>query len=87
MYYKRGNERKALAHFGRAMEYGAPAAVGLLDLPQQLLDMIMLEAMKSAVDVARVNKRTAEAARVIVKREKACSCSTTSASISRARAP
>ena len=33
MYYKRGNERKAVAHFGRAMEYGA---MSLLDLPPEL---------------------------------------------------
>jgi surface protein len=67
MHYKRGNERKAIAHFGRAMEYGA---MSLLDLPQELLDKILLEAMRSAMSVARVNRQTARAARAIVKREK-----------------
>jgi hypothetical protein len=67
MYYKRGNERKAVAHFGRAMEYGVTS---LLDLPQELLDRIMLEAMRSAMSVARVNRQTAQATRAIVKREK-----------------
>ena len=67
VHYKRGNERKAIAHFGRAMEYGA---MSLLDLPQELLDKILLEAMRSAMSVARVNRQTAVAARAIVKREK-----------------
>ena len=67
VHYKRGNERKAIAHFGRAMEYGA---MSLLDLPPELLDKILLEAMRSATSVARVNKQTAVAARAIVKREK-----------------
>lgn len=67
MHYKRGNERKAVAHFGRAMEYGA---MSLLDLPPELLDKILLEAMRSATSVARVNRQTAVAARAIVKREK-----------------
>lgn len=67
VHYKRGNERKAIAHFGRAMEYGA---MSLLDLPPELLDKILLEAMRSATSVARVNRQTAVAARAIVKREK-----------------
>jgi surface protein len=69
MYYERGNERKALAHFGRAMEYGA-GTLGLLDLPPEILDKIMLEVMRSAMEVASVNKQTARAAIGIVNREK-----------------
>ena len=67
MYYRRGNERKALAHFGRAMEYGAAS---LLDLPPDILDKIMLEAMSSAMTVARANKHTAAAGRAIIARER-----------------
>ena len=60
MYYKRGDERsfrKALAHFGRAMEYGADGADGaagavrvesLLRLPPEILDLIIKMVMEGA---------------------------------------
>ena len=56
-----------MAHFGRAMEYGAAS---LLDLPPDILDKIMLEAMSSAMTVARANKHTAAAGRAIIARER-----------------
>lgn len=49
------------------MEYGAAS---LLDLPPDILDKIMLEAMSSAMTVARANKHTAAAGRAIIARER-----------------
>ena len=89
MYYKRGDERsrrKALAHFGRAMEYGADGADGaggaggavlvsrLLSLPQELIDIIMkmvMDGADRAAAMAGTNKHVASLARGMRMRDQA----------------